>query len=280
MRRIVRFFLSVPVLRILILKVPVLRRVYPPWWKTHPIDVQYGIDTSGSVAVDRISSDKKLVSLICPYLGSQPSIVRAALSELTDCENHTFIDLGCGKGRALIVASEFPFRSILGVELSPTLAAIARTNIAKVASRFPFRSRAMITVGNVTEFPLPPGKLAVFNYHAFGPEIVKQVVERLEAALLPKPFTCFSSTTIRCITKFSTCRPPLHGITSGQYPVMSRRSVSGQAWLKRLQSGKAFAEQFRRRTRECSQCCSAHPNIIENLKVLLNSSAHFCAVRR
>lgn len=191
MRRIVRFFLSVPVLRILILKVPALRRVYPPWWKTHPIDVQYGIDTSGSVAVDQISSDKKLVSLICPYLGSQPSIVRAALSELTDCENHTFIDLGCGKGRALIVASEFPFRSILGVELSPTLAAIARTNIAKVASRFPFRSRAMITVGNVTEFPLPPGKLAVFNYHAFGPEIVKQVVERLEAALAAETLHLF-----------------------------------------------------------------------------------------
>ncbi len=60
------------------------------------------------------------------YIGSQPSIMRRALSALGPVERYDFLDLGCGKGRALIVAAEFPFRAITGVELSPALAAIAR----------------------------------------------------------------------------------------------------------------------------------------------------------
>jgi SAM-dependent methyltransferase len=101
--------------------------------RTHPIDRTYGIDTSGSVSVENLHPDPRLQCLIVDYLASQPSIVRRGLSALGNIRDYVFVDLGCGKGRATTVAGEFPFRAVVGVELSAALAATARANAATIA---------------------------------------------------------------------------------------------------------------------------------------------------
>jgi SAM-dependent methyltransferase len=153
------------------------------WDRGHPFDRQFGVDTLGIVTVDEITPDKSLAAQILWYQGSQPSIVRRALAALGDVEDYTLLDFGCGKGRAAIVASEFPFRQVVGVELSPALAAKAQANAAIIAHRFPERPGITIFNANVLEYGLPAGKLAIFAYHPFGPEILGGVVKRMEAAL-------------------------------------------------------------------------------------------------
>ena len=162
---------------------PFARRLYMVWDRGHPFDRQFGVDTLGIVAADRITQDKRLAAQILYYIGSQPSIVRRALATLGAVEDYTLLDFGCGKGRAAIVASEFPFRQVIGVELSPVLAAKAQANVAIIANRFPERPGITIFNANVLEFALPTGKLAIFAYHPFGAEILAGVVKRLEAAL-------------------------------------------------------------------------------------------------
>jgi SAM-dependent methyltransferase len=98
-------------------------------------------------------------------------------------EDYTLLDFGCGKGRAAIVASEFPFRQVIGIELSPVLAAKAQANAAIIANRFPERPGITIINANVLDIALPPGKLAIFAYHPFGGEILAAMVKRLGAAL-------------------------------------------------------------------------------------------------
>jgi SAM-dependent methyltransferase len=66
--------------------------------------------------------------------------------------DRTFIDLGCGEGRALVIASEFPFRAIVGVELSPALCATATANAAVIANRFPDRMPIQIVQADAGEF--------------------------------------------------------------------------------------------------------------------------------
>ena len=46
----------------------------------------------------------------------------------------TFIDLGSGKGRAVLLASLYPFRRLIGVEFSPELTEVARLNVQAVSS--------------------------------------------------------------------------------------------------------------------------------------------------
>ena len=78
---------------------PGFRRFYGGGWDLrHPFDREYRTDTSGFVPSDRLPSsphDSKKKNI---YAGSQPSIVRLALSALPALPECTFIDLGCGKG--------------------------------------------------------------------------------------------------------------------------------------------------------------------------------------
>ena len=162
---------------------PFTRKLYNVWDRGHPFDHEFGVDTLGIVSADQITADKRLAAQILYYIGSQPSIVRRALATLGAVKDYTLLDFGCGKGRVAIVASEFPFRQVIGVELSPVLAAKAQANVAIIASRFPERPSVTIFNANVLEFVLPTGKLAIFAYHPFGAEILGGVVKRLEVAL-------------------------------------------------------------------------------------------------
>jgi SAM-dependent methyltransferase len=162
---------------------PLTRNFYRVWDRLHPFDLQYGIETTGILTPDEITSDRYLASQVVCYAGSQPSIVRAALSALGPVDDYAFLDLGCGKGRAAIVATEFPFREVVGVDLSTDLTLIARSNADSVARRFPDRPRVTIAQANVLNVPLPAGKLVLFAYHPFHAEILEGVIGRLEAAL-------------------------------------------------------------------------------------------------
>lgn len=152
------------------------------WERTHPYDRAYGTDTSGVVSTVELPAGDAADHAIC-YAGSQPSVVRSALDQVPGAESCTFIDLGCGKGRALLVASERPYRDIVGVELSPALAAIARRNAARLHEAHPLRTRIRVIVGDASAWPLPPGDLVIFMYHPFTEELVAKVVARIEAAL-------------------------------------------------------------------------------------------------
>jgi predicted RNA methylase len=179
----VKRVLYTPIVKKYLDHAPLTRRLYRVWDRGHPFDKQYGVDTIGFLAANEITADKDLAPQIVCYAGSQPSIVRKALAALGPVQEYTLLDLGCGKGRATIVASEFPFRGVIGVELSPALAQAARANAASIARRFPSRPHITIAEANVLDFALPPGKIAIFAYHPFGAEIMAQVVRKLEAAL-------------------------------------------------------------------------------------------------
>jgi SAM-dependent methyltransferase len=172
-----------PPLRRVLLRVPVVRRVYGGWSRRHPIDAYYGIDTSGVLAPDACAPDATLARHISQYAGSQPSIVRASLAALPDRERYAFVDLGCGKGRPLALATEFGFNRILGVEISPELAAIARANAATIAARHPGRTPIEVHVGDATTARAPGRLVVYYMYHPFDGSLVESLVAGIERQL-------------------------------------------------------------------------------------------------
>jgi SAM-dependent methyltransferase len=165
--------------------IPGLRLLYPNGWdRIHPFDRFHGTDTSGVVPATELPPDEIARTFAVCYAGSQPSIIRSALAQLPKLDGYTFLDLGCGKGRPLLVASEFPFRKIIGVELSPPLAKVAQRNAAIIANRFPARTSVQVAVGDASNYPLPPGNLVIFLYNPFHAELIANVVAGVEAAIV------------------------------------------------------------------------------------------------
>lgn len=136
-------------------------------------DALHGTDTAGSVEPDDLGIiDAQSSNLAIRYLPSPLRVTSWMLDQIgIEPPEYTFVDLGCGKGRVLLVAAQRPFRKIVGVDISAELVAIARRNI----DRFRPLSEQVraITVENtdVRQFKVPPGNLLIHMYHPFDPVI-------------------------------------------------------------------------------------------------------------
>ena len=91
----------------------------------------------------------------------------------------TFVDLGAGMGRALLLAARLPFRQAIGVEISPALCEIARENLAKVSGT-QLRCRDLrIVCADAATYRFPRGDLVVYLYNPFDGMVLAEVLDRL-----------------------------------------------------------------------------------------------------
>jgi SAM-dependent methyltransferase len=89
----------------------------------------------------------------------------------------TFIDLGCGKGRTLLVASALGFRQVVGVDFVAELVEIARANLAKMGV-----ANADVLYGDAADFDFPDGGLVVYLGNPFTQEVMRRVIAHLQKA--------------------------------------------------------------------------------------------------
>jgi hypothetical protein len=99
----------------------------------------------------------------------------------------TFIDLGSGKGRTLLMASDYPFRRITGVELLPALHQLAQQNLAqyKSDSQKCFVLESMCA--DAGEFNFPAGPLLIYLFNPFPESVLRLVMANLRRALHDSP---------------------------------------------------------------------------------------------
>lgn len=86
----------------------------------------------------------------------------------------TFIDLGCGKGRALLVAAHLGFKRLIGVEFAVELVEIARVNLAKMGV-----ANAVVEYADAADFLFPNGDVVLYLYNPFSAEVMQTVVAHL-----------------------------------------------------------------------------------------------------
>jgi SAM-dependent methyltransferase len=157
------------------------RRITGSEWAKHPIDIEYGIETSRKLSRFETRAGEPADKTSVGYAAVQPSILRRCLSMLPIDREFCFVDVGCGKGRALAVATEFPFSTIIGLELSPLLCRIAESNAAILAKRFQSKTKITIVQGDATAAVLPTSaNIVFFLYNPFFRDVTRLFVERLQ----------------------------------------------------------------------------------------------------
>jgi SAM-dependent methyltransferase len=115
------------------------------------------------------------------HIATDPEEFARAVAQLPiRPEEFVFVDLGSGKGRALLLAGEYPFRRIIGVEFARELHQIAATNTRS-------RERIQVHCLDAVEFDFPLEPLVVFLYNPFGPEVMARVAQRLHDSYAARP---------------------------------------------------------------------------------------------
>jgi SAM-dependent methyltransferase len=99
----------------------------------------------------------------------------------------TFIDLGSGKGRTLLMASDYPFRRIIGVELLRSLHQIAEQNARQYKSESQKCFAIESICADATAFPFPDDPLVIFLFNPFPESGMRRVVANLGRSLQAHP---------------------------------------------------------------------------------------------
>lgn len=104
-----------------------------------------------------------------------------------DFHDFIFLDLGSGKGRTLLMASDYPFRRIVGVELLPALHQAAQDNLSKYRSESQKCFALESICADATEFPLPHEPTVLYLFNPFPEAGLRRMIANLEQSLRAHP---------------------------------------------------------------------------------------------
>jgi SAM-dependent methyltransferase len=155
-------------------------------------DRRFNVDTGGCIHPTKLVLQSLNQVHAVSYGGSDPEDFRAALATLPiDYQRFAFVDFGSGKGRAILLATEFPFQRIIGVEFSEELHKIAQDNI----NRFQSNSRRCDNVESVCmdvlEYSLPDKPLLCYFCNPFDAKLMTQVISNIRESFLRTPREIF-----------------------------------------------------------------------------------------
>jgi len=159
----------------------------------HPFDAEHGVQTSGLIPGRFLKTGHTHDRHSTAYFGVAPSVFHALLKRWqrtrpsARISQFTFIDLGAGMGRALLLAAEYPFRKVIGIELNPALANIARDNLTTWRSARNARAPIQILCGDAVDARHPKGPCLVFLFNPFGPSVMRRLVQRWARIFANRP---------------------------------------------------------------------------------------------
>ena len=159
----------------------------------HPFDIEHHVQTSGLVAGRHLVTGHLHDAHSTAYFGIAPSVLRELVATWRPMRlpgklsEYSFIDFGAGMGRALLLASEFPFREVIGVELHPDLAAIAQKNATRWQLAGRNRCPIRILTQEATAFEFPDNPCLAYLFNPFRPVVLKALIRHIERSFRNRP---------------------------------------------------------------------------------------------
>src|ERR1700722_10129382 len=157
-------------------------------------DWDFRVDTTSATVGWR---DRLLGHFHSPYQPTEPTLFGEMIESLMqvtpkiNLPEFTFIDIGSGKGRALLMASQYPFRRILGIELLPELHRVAKENISKYKSDSQQCSVIECVLGDASEFDFPAEPAVLYLFNPLPESGLVRMIDRLEDSLRENPRPVF-----------------------------------------------------------------------------------------
>lgn len=156
-----------------------VQRAYHGW----SFDRKFGVETAGWIKRPMPEVSGAIAHMGRPYDGTIPHHFRRIIRGLNiRYQDFSFVDLGSGKGRVLLMAAAFPFRSITGVEWSKELHETAERNIAAYTGPRVCRDIGSLC-GDAGAYPIVSGNAVLYFFNPFKDQIMARVMENVRCAL-------------------------------------------------------------------------------------------------
>ena len=153
-------------------------------------DCDFGVDTTWA----RLPISVRLRELTTErlYQPTDPQEFHDLMAKvLIDFADFVFVDLGSGKGRALLMASEYPFREIIGVEIQAELNAIAEQNLQRFHPEQQKCTKIRTMRMDARDFEFPNEPLLLYLFNPFPEYVFETVLSNLRRSLEAHPRQAF-----------------------------------------------------------------------------------------
>jgi SAM-dependent methyltransferase len=150
-------------------------------------DWKYGTDTIRRVEMSSlvIYSENKVNA--CRYGATKTQPFVELIRRLVAPTDSVFVDIGCGKGKVLLLAALCGFRRIIGIDFSPDLCRIARTNISIFQKKRPLHSSIKIIECDAAHYQFGPEESIFFTFDPFNAAVLDQVLNNLRLSIQETP---------------------------------------------------------------------------------------------
>ena len=139
-------------------------------------DVRHEVETRRTVALSSLGIEGE-------YSSSGPMFIKRLNRLKLNWSRFVFIDLGCGKGKVLLMAAQFPFRQIVGVEFAPELAELARKNVTTYRGLAQVRQRVEVRTEDAADYEFPLSPLVIYCFNPFSERVMRAALSNLERSL-------------------------------------------------------------------------------------------------
>jgi SAM-dependent methyltransferase len=150
-------------------------------------DWRYGTDTMRWVNRNELDTRSANQSHSAPYRATKVGPLLDLLNKLQLPRTSTFVDIGSGKGRVLLIASQYGFRKVVGIEFSGELCATARKNVELFFRKATRHSPIEVIEADATEYKFQGEDQVFFMYNPFDGFILAKVIENLRRSLEANP---------------------------------------------------------------------------------------------
>jgi SAM-dependent methyltransferase len=146
-------------------------------------DFRYGTDTVSFVDLKSLTIDSQHMAEGGGYQPTRLRLVRQVLSTLNPPPGSAFVDFGCGKGRVLLLAADYGFRRITGVEFAAELCDIARENIARYEKIRNVHADIRIVADDAVEYTIQDDENYFFMFNPFSGALIAEVAKNVMRSL-------------------------------------------------------------------------------------------------
>ncbi len=150
-------------------------------------DLAFGTDTSGWIDVENLDIAQEAMEHSAAYAPSRARHVRKLLEALRLPPGRVLVDLGCGKGKVLLLAADYEFKRIVGVEISARLCQIARNNLMLYEHKVRRPLHVEIIQSDASQYAVREDEDVFFLYNPFDYSIMEVVLGNIVRSLAARP---------------------------------------------------------------------------------------------
>jgi predicted RNA methylase len=155
------------------------------WWRhgsfatpRSSVDHIPGVETHKAVYLSELGFRGAVGDSAEPYMPIDEAEFRTVMEALPiTIADYAFVDLGSGKGRALLLAAQLGFKTITGVEFSEDLHRAAARNMAAARGKWPNAERIELVCGDAAQFTPPTLPVVCYLYNPFGASVMREVID-------------------------------------------------------------------------------------------------------